>query len=51
GKFERDYHEPKHLRSLRLTNTAWENLDAIAHKNNLNRSELIELLARGVKFD
>ncbi len=50
GKFERDYTEPKHLRSLRLTDTAWENLDAIAQKNNLTRTELIELLARGVEF-
>lgn len=51
GQFEQDYQEPKHVRSLRLTNTAWENLDAIAQNNNLSRSELIELLARGVKFD
>jgi AcrR family transcriptional regulator len=47
GKFERDYAEPKRLRSIRLTDTAWENLDAIAQKNNLTRTELIELLARG----
>ena len=51
GKFERDYQEPKHVRSLRLTDTAWKNLDAIARKNNLTRSELIELLARGGKFE
>jgi AcrR family transcriptional regulator len=50
GKFERDYTEAKHLRSLRLTDTAWENLDEIAQKNNLTRTEFIELLARGVKF-
>ncbi len=47
GKFERDYPEPKRLRSIRITDTAWENLDAIAQKNNLTRTELIELLARG----
>ncbi len=51
GKFEQDYQEPKQVRSLRLTDTAWKNLDAIAQKNNLNRSELIERLARGEKFD
>lgn len=51
GKFERDYKEAKQVRSLRLTETAWKNLDAIAQKNNLSRSELIELLARGEKFD
>jgi AcrR family transcriptional regulator len=47
GKFERDYAEPKRLRSIRLTDTAWENLDEIAQKNNLTRTELIELFARG----
>ncbi|MGB3652260.1 MAG: TetR/AcrR family transcriptional regulator [Rivularia sp. (in: cyanobacteria)] len=51
GKFEQDYQEPKQVRSLRLTDTAWENLDAIAQKNNLTRSEFIELLARGKKFE
>ncbi|MEM7552682.1 MAG: TetR/AcrR family transcriptional regulator [Cyanobacteria bacterium P01_A01_bin.84] len=51
GKFEQDYQEPKHVRSLRLTDTAWKNLDAIAQRNNLTRSELIESLARGEKFN
>ena len=32
------------MRSLRITNTAWEDLDAIARKNNLIQSESIELL-------
>lgn len=50
GKFEQDYKEPKRLRSIRLTDTAWENLEAIAQKNNLTRSEIIEFLARGAKF-
>lgn len=51
GKFEQDYQEAKQVRSLRLTDTAWKNLNAIAQQNNLTRSELIELLARGEKFD
>ncbi len=51
GKFEQDYQEPKQVRSLRLTDTAWENLDLIAQNSNLTRSEFIELLARGEKFD
>lgn len=51
GKFKRDYQEPKNLRSLRVTDTAWKNLDAIAQKNNLSRSELIERFARGEKFN
>ncbi len=51
GKFEPDYQEPKQVRSLRLTDTAWANLDTIAQKNNLTRSEFIELLARGEKCE
>jgi AcrR family transcriptional regulator len=51
GRFERDYTEPKHLRSIRLTDTAWLTLDTIAKRNNLTRTEAIELLARGVKVD
>ncbi|MGB3761052.1 MAG: TetR/AcrR family transcriptional regulator [Rivularia sp. (in: cyanobacteria)] len=51
GKFEQDYQEAKQVRSLRLTDTAWENLDKKAQENNLTRSEFIELLARGEKFD
>ena len=51
GKFEQDYQEPKQVRSLRLTNTAWENLDKLARDNNLTRSEFIERLARGEKFE
>jgi hypothetical protein len=51
GRFERDYAESKHLRSVRLTDTAWANLDAIAKSNNLTRTEAIELLARGVQLD
>jgi AcrR family transcriptional regulator len=47
GKFERDYKsEPKRLRSIRLTDTAWEQLAVIAAKNQLTRSELIEIIAR-----
>jgi AcrR family transcriptional regulator len=51
GKFERDYTEPKHLRSIRLTDTAWSNLEATATRNNLTRTEAIELLARGIQLD
>ncbi|MDY6899861.1 MAG: TetR/AcrR family transcriptional regulator [Cyanobacteriota bacterium] len=51
GRFEQDYQEAKQVRSLRLTDTAWENLDKIARENNLTRSEFIEFLARGEKFE
>jgi len=47
GKFQMDYSaEPKQLRSIRLTDTAWENLAELAAKNNLTRSEMIEIFAR-----
>ncbi|MBD2773889.1 TetR/AcrR family transcriptional regulator [Iningainema tapete] len=47
GKFEPDDHScPKRLRSIRLTDTAWENLAAIAAKHKLSRTEVIEIFAR-----
>ncbi|MBD2666977.1 TetR/AcrR family transcriptional regulator [Richelia sinica FACHB-800] len=51
GKFEKDYgNEPKQLRSIRLTDTAWEKLAEIAAKHNLTRSEMIEIFARNDAF-
>ncbi|QLE58600.1 TetR/AcrR family transcriptional regulator [Nostoc sp. TCL26-01] len=47
GKFKMDYGtEPKHLRSMRLTDTAWDKLAELAQQNNLTRSEMIEIFAR-----
>ncbi|ALF52307.1 TetR family transcriptional regulator [Nostoc piscinale CENA21] len=47
GKFQTDYSsEPKQLRSIRLTDTAWEKLAELAAENNLSRSEMIEIFAR-----
>lgn len=47
GKFQMDYsNEPKQLRSMRLTDTAWEKLAELAAKHNLSRSEAIEIFAR-----
>ncbi|RCJ18205.1 TetR family transcriptional regulator [Nostoc minutum NIES-26] len=46
GKFQTDYNEPKQLRSIRLTDTAWEKLAELATENNLTRSEMIEIFAR-----
>jgi hypothetical protein len=48
GKFETDYGDsPKRLRSIRLTDEAWEKLLEIADKNQVTRSEVIEIFARG----
>jgi hypothetical protein len=47
GKFEMDYgNEPKQLRSIRLTDTAWQKLAELAAKHNLSRTEAIEIFAR-----
>ncbi|YAF98649.1 MAG: TetR/AcrR family transcriptional regulator [Nodularia sp. CChRGM 3473] len=52
GKFKMDYGcEPKHLRSIRLTDTAWEKLAELASENSLTRSEAIEIFARNGTLD
>jgi AcrR family transcriptional regulator len=52
GKFQMDYgSEPKQLRSIRLTDTAWEKLAELAAKNDLTRSEMIEIFARQANLD
>jgi len=51
GKFKQDYKsEQKRLRSMRLTDTAWEKLALIAEENQLSRSEVIEMFARGERL-
>ncbi|WP_013325578.1 hypothetical protein [Gloeothece verrucosa] len=48
GKFTPDYaEETKRLRSMRLTDTAWNLLAEIASKNQITRTEVIEIFARG----
>lgn len=48
GKFQTDYgNSQKRLRSIRLTDEAWEKLAQIAAQNHVTRSEVIELFARG----
>ncbi|MEA5581983.1 TetR/AcrR family transcriptional regulator [Nodularia harveyana UHCC-0300] len=52
GKFKMDYgREPKHLRSMRLTDTAWEKLAELAAKHNMTRSEAMEIFARNGTLD
>ncbi|WP_427161965.1 TetR/AcrR family transcriptional regulator [Aliinostoc sp. HNIBRCY26] len=47
GKFQMQYaNEPKQLRSIRLTDTAWEKLAELAAKHNISRSQAIEIFAR-----
>jgi hypothetical protein len=48
GKFVSDYPgEIKRLRSIRLTDTAWELLAEIAERNHITRTEVIEMFVRG----
>lgn len=48
GKFQTDYSDsPKRLRSIRLTDEAWEKLFEIGTQNQITRSEVIEIFARG----
>ncbi len=52
GQFEPDNAEEiKRLRSIRLTDTAWEKLAEIAEKNQITRTEVIEIFARGEELD
>jgi hypothetical protein len=52
GTFEADYvSEPKRLRSMRLTDIAWENLATLAAQYQLTRSEVIEIFARDGGLD
>ncbi len=47
GKFAPDYpSSTQRLRSMRLTDTAWEKLALIAERNNITRTEVIEIFAR-----
>ncbi|AUT01979.1 TetR family transcriptional regulator [Nostoc sp. CENA543] len=47
GKFQMQYaNEPKQLRSIRLTDTAWEKLAELAAKHDISRTEAIEIFAR-----
>ncbi|NEQ72404.1 MAG: SMC-Scp complex subunit ScpB [Okeania sp. SIO2C9] len=48
GKFAPDYSgEVKRLTTMRLTDTAWELLAEIALKNQITRTEVIEMFVRG----
>lgn len=49
GKFSTAYDEPKSLRSIRLTDTAWEILKAIADEQNSSRTDVIEKWARNAE--
>lgn len=44
--FVQKFDEPKRLRSVRLTDTAWAALESLAVKQGLTRTDLLEAWAR-----
>jgi len=44
GKFAPKSDEPRHVRSIRLTDTTWEVLGAIAIQRGITRADLLEQL-------
>lgn len=49
GKFASKSDEPRHVRSIRLTNSTWEVLGAIATQRRITRADLLEqLIEEGV---
>ena len=49
GKFTLKAHEPREVRSIRLTSKTWEILGEIAHQRGITRADLMEnLITTGV---
>jgi predicted DNA-binding ribbon-helix-helix protein len=49
GRFASKSDEPRHVRSIRLTDSTWEALGAIAIQRGLTRADLLEeLVEEGV---
>lgn len=44
GKFASKSDEPRHARSIRLTDSTWEVLGAIAQERSITRADLLEQL-------
>lgn len=49
GNFAIRYEEPKILRSMRLTDHAWDTLKELGDKDTISRSDVIERLTRNGK--
>jgi predicted DNA-binding ribbon-helix-helix protein len=46
GKFTQKSDEPRYIRSIRLTNSTWETLGAIATVRGITRADLLEQLVK-----
>ena len=51
GKFAPKSEEPRHVRSIRLTDTTWEKIGFAADKRRITRADLVEQMAEDGIFD
>jgi macrodomain Ter protein organizer (MatP/YcbG family) len=51
GKFAPKSEEPRHVRSIRLTDITWEKIGFAADKRRITRADLIEQMAEDGVFD
>ncbi len=51
GKFAPKSDEPRHVRSIRLTDTTWAKIGAAADKRRITRADLVEQMAEDGVFD
>lgn len=51
GKFAPKSSEPRHVRTIRLTDTTWEKMGCAADKRCITRADLVEQMADDGVFD
>ncbi len=51
GKFAPKSEEPRHVRSIRLTDKTWEKIGYAANKRRITRADLVEQMAEDGIFD
>ena len=51
GKFAPKSEEPRHVRSIRLTDKTWEKIGFAAEKRRITRADLIEQMVEDGAFD
>jgi hypothetical protein len=51
GKFAPKSSQPRHVRTIRLTDTTWEKIGYAADKRSITRADLVEQMAEDGVFD
>ena len=51
GKFAPKSNEPRHVRTIRLTDTTWEKMGYVADKRRITRADLVEQMAEDGLFN